>query len=81
MHGVVIRWNAVDWYEGIKLQACQNAEDNSRKCLGGRVLMLPTFDHEVLGSNPPGGRIQLITVRYFIAQNLLLSPFRHINMT
>ena len=40
-----------------------------------------TSDHEVPGSNPAGGRIQLMTVRCFIAQNLSLSLFHRLHMT
>ena len=36
---------------------------------------------KVLGSNPAGGGIRLMTVRYSIAKSLSLSPFYHLNMT
>ena len=40
-----------------------------------------TSDHEVLGSNPAGGRIQLMTVRCFIVQSISLSLFHRLHMT
>ena len=44
-------------------------------------LALLASDLEVLGSNPTGGRIQLMTVQHFIEQSLSLSPFHHLHMT
>ena len=44
-------------------------------------LALPISDNEVLGSNPAGGGIQLITVRRIVAQNLTLSQFHRQYMT
>ena len=35
-------------------------------------LALPPIDHKVPGSNPTGGRIQLMTVLHFIAQRHLI---------
>ena len=41
-----------------------------------------TSDHKLAGSNPAGGRIQLMTVQHFIIQkSLSLSPFHHLDMT
>ena len=47
----------------------------------GKWLVLQTLNCKVPGSNPAGGRIQLITKWRFIAQSLSLSPFRHLDMT
>ena len=47
----------------------------------GEWLVLQTLDCKVPGSNPAGGRIQLITERRFIAQSLSLSPFHRLDMT
>ena len=44
-------------------------------------LALQTLDHKDLGSDLTGGRIQVVTVCCFIAQSLLLSHFRRLNMT
>ena len=44
-------------------------------------LVLQILDHEVSGTNLPEGRIQLITVWHYIAQNLSLSPFHHPDIT
>ena len=44
-------------------------------------LALPMSDHKVLGSNPAGGRIQLMTVWCILEQSHSLSPFRYLNMT
>ena len=38
-------------------------------------------EKSTLSVNPAGGRIQLMTDWHFIAQSLLLSPFRHLRMT
>ena len=40
-------------------------------------LALSTSDHEVLGSNPSGGGIQLMTVWCFTAESLSLSPIHY----
>ena len=42
-------------------------------------LVLSASDHEVLGLNLAGGRIQLMIVRCFISQSFLLSPFHHLD--
>ena len=39
-------------------------------------LALPTSDHEVLGSNPAGGVILLMTVRRVIAQSFIITPLK-----
>ena len=44
-------------------------------------LLIPTLDHEVLGSNTAGGRIQLMAIPRFIAKNLSLSLFHCLDMT
>ena len=44
-------------------------------------LGLPTSDQKVLDLNPPGGRIQLMTVWRSIAQRLPLSSFCYLDMT
>ena len=44
-------------------------------------LVLLTWDDKVMGLNPTGDRIQLMTVRHFIGQILSLSTFYHLNMT
>ena len=41
-------------------------------------LALLTWDHEVLGLNLAGGKIQLMTVKRFISESLSLSPFHHL---
>ena len=43
-------------------------------------LVLPASDYDILGSNPTGGGIQLMTVRCFIAQSLSLSSFHRLDM-
>ena len=43
-------------------------------------LELPTFDQEVPGSDPAGGRINLMIVRRFIAQSLSLLSFHRLVM-
>ena len=53
--------------------------DDIQKHPDGRVVS--TLDHKVLDSNPAMSRIQLMTVWGFIAQSLLLSTFRHLDMT
>ena len=40
-----------------------------------------TLEDDVQGSNPIEGRIQLMTVWFFIAQSPSLSPFHRLNMT
>ena len=42
---------------------------------------LDISNHKVQGSNPAGGKIQLMTVRCFIAQSLSLSLFHCLNIT
>ena len=44
------------------------------------LLALPTLDHEVSGSKPAGGGIELVSVWSFIAQNLPLSTFPCLDM-
>ena len=44
-------------------------------------LALPNSENEVLGSNPIGTRIQLMTVKHLIAQGLSLSPSYFLDMT
>ena len=44
-------------------------------------LALPTWDHEVAGSNPAGGEILPEPKRRFIAQSLSYSPFHCLEMT
>ena len=44
-------------------------------------LELWTPDHKVQGLNPAGGRIQLMIVRPFVAQNASSSPLHHVHMT
>ena len=39
------------------------------------------LDHKVLGLNPARGRIQLMTLWFFIAQSHLLSPLYHLHIT
>ena len=54
--------------------------DQSLKNEGGQVVNAPNWI-KVLGSNPAGGRIQLMTVWPFIAQSLPLSSFHPLDMT
>ena len=42
--------------------------------------MVSTAD-QIMGSNPAGGGILLMTVWHFIAQRLSLSHFHHLDMT
>ena len=48
--------------------------------LGGLVVNVPVFGGEFLGSNPAGGVIQLMIIRYFIAWSPP-SPFHHLYVT
>ena len=43
-------------------------------------LVLRTLDHEVPGSNPAWGRIQLTTIWHIIAQSHSLSPFHNVSV-
>ena len=58
-----------------KLQLSKQIErfDHSLPHPGGLLVSSPDFDYKVLGSKPTGGRIQLMTVRRFIAQRFSLS--------
>ena len=48
--------------------------ENGRNICMVELLVLLTSDHEVLGSTPTRGRIQLMIVQCFIAQSLSLLP-------